>query len=140
MKRAVVFTALLFSAAAGLLALASSLSAQGRLAPLWVLLPTTALAAFQLVLDAREMQGETGVQPETRRRQVRIVAWLTGLSLLAFLLGLLPAAAAFLFLFLRSEARTSASTAGVTAIATVTFLYLLFGVVGGIAFPAGTLF
>jgi hypothetical protein len=137
------FTALLAGATVGLLALATGLSPLGRLAPLWVLVPTSLLAAAQVVRDLRagpaaDPEGPAAI--EIRRRQIRITAWLVGLAAAVFVVGFFPSAAAFLFLFLRLEARTRPGRALATAAGTVGLLYLLFAVVGGLALPEGLLF
>lgn len=143
MNSAAAFTALLAGAIVGLLALALGLSPLGGLAPLWVLVPTSLLAALQLLRDFRSepTAGPPGPAAlEARRRQLRITAWLVGLAASVFLIGFLPAAAAFLFCFLRSEAGTRPSRALATALSTVALLYLLFGIAGGLALPEGALF
>jgi hypothetical protein len=143
MRRNVVFTALLMGTTVGLLVLATGLTPLGRLAPLWVLLPTSALVALQLSRDLRANPATDARRPasaETRRRQLRITVWLVGLTAAVFLIGFLPAAAVFVFLFLRAEAGTRAPRAAATAVGTVVLLYLVFGVAGGIALPEGVLF
>jgi len=140
MRGAVAFSGLALAITLGLLAQSTALSALGRLAPLWVLLPTSVLAALRLVVDLRAVPDAPPSPHETRRRQLRITAWLAGVVVSVYLFGFLPAATVFLFLFLRVETETRLRSAAITTSATVAFVYLVFGVLGGIAFPEGALF
>jgi hypothetical protein len=142
MRGAVVFAVVVLVTALGLLAQSLALSSLGRLAPLWVLVPMSALAALQLLVEVRGAPAPApgSPQPQTRRRQIRIAAWLAGLVACVYLLGFLPAATVFLFLFLRLEAETRLRAAVITTSATIAFVYVVFGALGGIRFPEGLLF
>jgi hypothetical protein len=140
----IAFTGLLLAGILGLLTLATTLGPLAGLAPLWVLVPTSVLAALQLFRDVRaaplaKAAADAG-SPGTRRRQLRITLWLVGFAGSVFLFGFLPAASPFLFSFLRCETGTSVPRALTTTLVTIALVYVVFGVVGGIALPGGVLF
>ena len=100
----------LFLCCCALLALAATttLGRPARLAPLWVILPTTALLLVQLGIDLRAALRAGRAAPADQgagRREIQGIAWLVGLTLGVLALGLALAVPAFVALHLRYHAR-----------------------------------
>jgi hypothetical protein len=141
-----------------------ALTPASRLAPLWVLLPTAVLLLVQLLVEVSPRLGErllipqgAVVVPGTRSpdresahdsvppgdrssRELRVVFWIAWLIGLMYLVGFLLSTALFLLPYLRLESRIGwGRSAVLTAVATGV-IYVVFGVVARVSFPAGVLF
>jgi len=144
------------------------LTPASRVAPLWVLLPTAALLLVQLFVDFNprpgvprpilesalaasrrssepsDSAGSTTDAPSRgearRKRELRLLAWVTWLIGLVYLLGILPSTALFLFPYLRFESRLGWTTSAILAALTTGVIHLVFGVVARVPFPSAVLF
>jgi len=144
------------------------LTPASRVAPLCVLLPTAALLLVQLFVDfnpgagvprsilksALAVSGTSGGPPESggsltdtpslgeerRKRELRMLAWVTWLIGLVYLLGILPSTALFLLSYLRFESRLSWTSSATVAALASGFIPLVFGVVARVPFPSAVLF
>jgi hypothetical protein len=150
-----------------LLVLSFGLAPASRLAPLWVLVPTTVLLLVQLLMDSsprvrerlRVLQGATvdvpvsetraaepepapaTVYPGSRRgREVRVVFWLALLIGLIYAVGFVLSTALFLLAYLRKESGLGWGRAVTLAAVATAVVYLVFGVVARVPFPPGVLF
>lgn len=166
MTTRVWFTGALLLLVGILLVQSLALSPASRLAPLWALLPTTALLLVQLLVDLRPrlgeprgvLQNEGGVavtdtpeaEPEPaaesappldrRNRESRIVIWIAWAIGLMYLSGFLISTVLFLLPYLRIEARMGwGRSVMLTGVATAA-IYLAFGVMAQVRFPPGILF
>lgn len=160
MKRAAGFSVLLLLLAGGLLVTTFGLSPLARLAPLWVLVPTTLLALVQIARDAlaepEDAAGSGGPwdlasssspgggqarDPASggRAREVRGLAWVFALMALVYLIGIFAATALFLAPFLRLEAGMRWRASLPTTAAVIACLYLVFGVLVDVPFPEAML-
>jgi hypothetical protein len=159
------FTALLLLLVGVLLAQSLALAPASRLAPLWVLVPTAVLLLVQILLDlsprARDRLsflqttvvvpgvGRPPTGPEVtlanlpagdrRTRELRVILWITWLTGLVYLVGFLLSTALFLLPFLRLEARIGWLRSLVLAAVAIGVIYVVFGVVARVPFPAGIL-
>jgi hypothetical protein len=131
-----------------------------------VLLPTAVLLLVQLLVEVSPRLGErllilqgAVVVPGTRSpptdresahhsvlpgdrssRELRVVLWIAWLIGLMYLVGFLLSTALFLLPYLRLEPRIGwGRSAVLTAVATGV-IYVVFGVVARVSFPAGVLF
>jgi hypothetical protein len=139
-RRGLWFTVFVLTAAAALLWESTTLGALSRLAPLWVLVPTTVLAGVQLAKDlGRPAAPEEGASAR-RRRQLRIALWIGALAGLVYLLGFLPATAAFLLLYLRLEVKAEWGSSVLLTAVIVASIFLTFQVLAEMSFPEGRLF
>ncbi|HUP52284.1 MAG TPA: hypothetical protein VM198_07400 [Longimicrobiales bacterium] len=160
------FTAGLLLLVGILLVQTLALTPASRLAPVWVLVPTAVLLLLQLLVDVSPRLGErlrilqgamlvpaarslsADTEPthvslptrDRRNRELRVVVWIAWLITLMYLVGFLLATALFLLPYLRMESRIGWGRSAVLTAAAAGAIYVAFGVVARVTFPAGVLF
>jgi Tripartite tricarboxylate transporter TctB family len=87
-------------------------------------------------LEAAQVAQESeGVQRPSFARVVGVFGWLVGYALLIWIIGLLPAALVFLFLFLRMESKASITVSVISAVVVTVALSMLSDALGMAAPP-----
>lgn len=148
-RGAVYFTGFL-TAVTGLLFLATlGLSPVGRLAPIWVVVPTAGLLLVELVREVRQVRSRLDDEaegeptpaglPGTEGRLSRMAAWGVVLIVLVWVLGFIAAAPVFVAAYLRLEARLPWSRALLLSAVVAALSFLVFDGLLELTLPIGLL-
>ena len=150
-KGELLFTALIAVYVLTLSVLCLDYSAESRLFPLLVIIPSIIFLVLRFIsivnpelskilepetglLDLERVQrfakteGKQGTR-ESGIKELVVVLWVIGLLLLTFLVGIMPAIALFVFLFVKFYGQRKITTAAAYTAATWIFVYILFVVV-----------
>jgi len=150
-KGELLFTSLIAAYVLMLSVLCFGYSAESRLFPLLVIVPTILFLVLRFIsignpelskilepetglLDIEKVQRFAKAEAKEEKKQngfreLVVVIWVIGLLLLTFLVGIMPAIALFVFLFVKFYGQRKMATAVAYTAATWIFVYLLFIVV-----------
>jgi len=150
-KGELLFTTLIAVYVLTLAVLCFSYTAESRLFPLLVIVPTIVLLALRFVsignpelskilepeaglLDIEKVQRFASKEEKHENREngwqeFAVILWVVGLLLLTFLVGIMPAIAVFIFFFVKFHGKRKIVTAAVYTAVTWIFVYVIFVVV-----------